>query len=167
MLKSKLFTFSTFLKGQLPIGRAELSIDDYIPLSLGGSFVSAILATTPLSFGVHGTVDFRMIFATEDEDPNHFNFHATIEGWVLIGQNFLAARAGLEFDYLAADDSESIPEGIDESSYNIYAELQLAMGIFLRIATPISVDENILQRIKGIYEVGELTITLGFTLFFK
>ncbi|MCK5345804.1 MAG: hypothetical protein KAR20_20480, partial [Candidatus Heimdallarchaeota archaeon] len=55
LMKSKLFTFSAFLKGQLPIGREEISIGDYIPVSLGGSFVTALLATTPLSVGVHGT----------------------------------------------------------------------------------------------------------------
>ncbi len=166
LMKTKLFTFSAFLKGQLPIGKAELSVDDYIPVSLGGSFASALLATTPLSVGIQGTIDFKMIFATEDDDPDHFNFHALIEGWVLLAENFLAIRAGLEFDYITADASSTAP-GIDDQSYNIYGEIQLGMGLFLRVATPISVDENILQRIKGIYEVGELTITLGYTLFFN
>jgi len=165
LMKSKLFTFATFLKGQLPLGREELSINDYVPVDLGFSFASALLASNLVSVGVQGTVDFNMIFATEDDDPNHFNFHALIEAWALLGEKFMVVRAGLEFDYLTADSTDTVA-GIDDQSYNIYAEMQLGMGLFLRVASPIDVDDNILQRINNIYEVGELTITLGFTMFF-
>lgn len=166
LMKSTMFTTSVFIKGSLPIGAEEVGVGDYVPLGLGVSGSTAFLIPLLEEFiivGVDFIMDFTMILAKDSADPDYLDFHVAVEGWVLLLDNFMVCRLGFEFDYLSDSDL------IDESSWYIYAEAQLGIGIFLRIGVPFTFDDSsfdsFLNNVKAAYETGDLTVTLGYTLY--